>query len=266
MGINQLLTGANFTFGKRIRSDPRLTAGSLLMIDTRRIPTGVPANNSSIENTAWKEAAALIGSGDATTLAATFLNNFTSGEGVFERTAAGSLHGVVSRSAQGGHRAIIRAAAATEAYAAANTAHEYALIAWGTVTRAALNDTNMRDWAVGNLAAMSLNNLFDGGFANATGRQRVPVRKVGWTGSPNGTASLNTISIQWGNTSAYDSLNPNDGRSFVLDCFHIIDVTASGQSYDDINAADAALALDFYGEGGAYYDDSWTAPGSLIAS
>lgn len=269
MGVKLQLSGVTLAGSPaRLRNDPRLTAGSLLLTDFTSADqaSGVPTNGASVHNVAWQEAAALIGSGSKATLASTFNTTFTSGEGVFERTSKGAIHGVVSRAAQGGHVAYLTAAQAIEDYVAANPTREYALFCWADVTRVASSDSNMKDVAIGNVGGMAVNYLFNFGFGNILGRRIDERQKVGWIGSPNGTASLNEIQIAWGNTTPYNGLNANDGRSYVLYQMHLIDVAASGMTYAKLAAADAAFYASFFASGGRYYGDTYTPAASLIAS
>lgn len=269
MGVRLKLSGVTLSGSPTpLRNDPRLTAGSLLLTDLTSVDqaSGVPANGAAIHNVAWEEAAALIGSGTKTSLASSFANTFAATEGVFERTSKGALHGVVSRTAQGGHSAGIFAAQAIEDYVAANSAHEYALFIWADVTRVASNNTNVTDVTVGNYGSVSMDHVFNFGLENSLGRRLDARQKIGWTGAPNANPALNAIELAWGNTAAYNFLNVNDGRSYVLYQMHLIDVTASGKTFAKLAADDAAHYATFFAAGGRYYGDTYTPAASLIAS
>lgn len=269
MGKIIKVTGATFS-GDVLRNDQRLTPGSLALIDFSHglSAPGVPANSDSVFNVAYRELSAITGVSESSeSLHHTFLNTFTGAEGAFEKTAKGALHGAVSRTSQGGHYARINNTQQTNAaidWIADNPSREYAVFLWGRVTRAALsNSANLRDAAIGSTSAFTSNNLFSLTFTNSSGLQRVAANKTGWNGSP-GTAAQNVIQIAWGNISPMDPLVPNDGRSYILYGFHVIDVAASGMSYAELNARDADLFAAAFSEGGRFYNDSWTDPAELL--
>jgi hypothetical protein len=264
MGQKLSLTDVSFTDNSLpiLRDDEGLTAGSLAMLDmTHSYVTniGVPANGDGIYNIATREAAALIGSGSATSLGFSWNNTFTTSEAKFERTTKKALHGVVSRSAQGGHAAYLRLSDVVAEYLRANSGRAYAAFLWGNVTRAALSSSNLFEVGIGNNASFAVNNLVSAAFSNAVGTQRVAVsRPTGWQGAaPAGVSTMAKEAVAFGNIPAYNSANPNEGRSFVLYRFHIIDVLASGKTYDQLNEADAALYAKFFAAGGRYHGDSW---------
>lgn len=269
MGKIIKITGATFG-GDVLRNDQRLTQGSLALIDFSHglSDPGVPANNDSVFNVAYRELAAIAGLSESSeSLHHTFLNTFTGEQGAFEKTAKGALHGAVSRTSQGGNYARINNTQQTNAaidWIANNPSREYAVFLWGRVTRAALSSSvNLREAAIGSTSGFSTNNLFSLTFNNSTGLQRVAANKVGWNGSP-GTVAQNVIQLAWGNISPLNSTIPDDGRSYILYGFHVIDVAASGMSYAELNARDADLFAAAFSEGGRFYNDSWTDPATLL--
>ncbi|WP_168797934.1 hypothetical protein, partial [Pacificoceanicola onchidii] len=184
-------------------------------------------------------------------------NTFTGAEGAFERTTNGALHGVVSRTSQGGHRAGIYGADAIRDYLANNPGREVAMFVWADVTRVATATTNLYFTGMGNTAAFATNRLLLGSLNNTTGPRQKALNSSGWSGSPNANASLNAIyQAFWGNVPPYNSLRSDDGQSFILYQYHLIDVAASGMSYAELLAADQAAYTAFFGEGGRGFGDA----------
>lgn len=254
-----------------IRDDIGLQAGSLALFDMNHSfvspSSGMPAGGSTIYNVAWKQAAAVIGSGDASTLAFNLVNNFTSSEGKLERTTKKAVHGIVSLTAQGGHTASIFIAQAVSTYLNANPSRAYALFLWYDVTRAATNTANLQDFGIVNFAGASSNFLFAGSISNSLGQGRTSVSApTGWTGSaqPGNTGLQGKELFAWGNTSAYNGLNANNGRSAILYRAHLVDVTASGKTFAAIDAEDAANFAAFFAAGGRYNGDTYATNPSTI--
>jgi hypothetical protein len=254
-----------------IRDDIGLTAGSLALFDMTHSyvtpSSGVPATGSSVYNVAWREAAAVIGSGDASTLAFTLYNTFTSSEGKLERTTKKALHGIVSLTAQGGHKATLEIAQAVSTYLHANPARAYALFLWYQVTRAATNTTNLRDYGIVNLASVASNFLFNGSISNSLGQGRTSVNAAsGFTGSanPSNVGLQGKEIFAWGNTAGYNGLNADNGRSAILYRAHIVDVAASGKTFAELDAEDAVNYAAFFASGGRYNGDSYATNPSTI--
>lgn len=271
MGLDFRITGANITDPKFpvLRDEEELTPGSLMLIDMTHSlnAAGVPVNGGTVYNVAWREAAAILGSGDASSLSMGFVNTFTSAEGVFERTSKGALHGVVSRTAQNSHTSWIVMPEAIKARLVANPTREMALFVSGQVTRVANNNANMVDIEIANNVSAAVNYLINASFANSLGLQHLSFDIAAWTGTPNATVASNIAAAAcWGNAPAYNGLNPNDGRSYVLYRWHLIDVALSGKTYAQLAADNVTIRNKLFGAGGRYYGDTWTSPDTLIPS
>ena len=103
-------------------------------------------------------------------------------------------------------------------------------------------------------------------LANTLGRQRKSEeRPTGMSGAPNSNTGLNWgIPFAWGNAAPYDSLQSDVGRSVVLYGWHLIDVTASGMTYAELDARDAKLYAEAFAEGGRYHGDSYSDPDVVL--
>lgn len=262
MGRKIILSGVTLTDASApiIRNDSRLTAGSLILTDFTHSMTdsGVPADLDPVANIAWEEAAALIGSGTQDSLASEFVNSFTGAPyGNFERTANGALFGVVSTTDQNGQAARIAGSQDVLDYLTANTTREMACFIWVDVERVASTTGNLFTTGIGNSVGFSSNYLHFTSISNSLGVSRLSISANGWTGSPNGTDALNGLhEIAWGNIPPFNSLKANDGQSFILYQYHLIDVAASGMTYAELEAADAAAYAEFFADGGRGYGDS----------
>ncbi len=250
--------------------DARETPGSILLIEPSHsyLPwaAGVPANGAMIPNVVWENAARVIGSGDVTSTRSLFENTYVPGEGVFERTAKGGLHGVVSRTAQGGHRAHLQTEGIMP-YLEANPTRPLALFIWGRVTRPATSTStsSMFDGGIGDAASFAGKNYFQARFTNDASLQRLSYSApTGRTGAAQSQPRL--WAAAWGNMPPYNSTIANDGRSFILYSFHLVDVLASGMTYAQLDAMDAAAYAEAFGAGGRFAGDTWTDPATLIAA
>jgi hypothetical protein len=130
------------TTGKYLLDDAILPpTGALMLIDVAHSlgglgAVGVPADLGVIPNIATAQAAAMIGSGNASTLGAIFDRadgtNFN-----LERTSKKGIHGYLSGSIASGVGLAINMPTLITNYVFANLAHKYYLSAWDRVTRVA---------------------------------------------------------------------------------------------------------------------------------
>lgn len=266
MGQRVMLEGARFTNPKFpvIRDDKALTAGSLFMFDpshTLSQFSGVPTDGQLLYNLAWKEASDLIGSGDSDSLRATFRNNLGA-HGRFERTAKGGLYGIVSQVTKTNQNAKIQLPTAVGNYLFTNPTRQYAIFFWGRLTRLRkVND--IREVLISVSPNPLQNNLINSWFNNATGNQRLSFnRPTGWVGTPVGGSLLSNVPA-WGGADAYTHLNQLDSSSFIIYRAHVIDVLASGKTFAQLEAEDAAMYAQMFGADGKFYNDTFTSPDVL---
>lgn len=270
----------------KLRVDARLTAGSLLLFDPAHSSDpidGVPAIGATLPNIAATEAAALIGSGDATTLGLALAGaNTGAGKLVMERTDKGGLHGMV---AQSGLTvtvlAVLRPSDAIKTYLLAHTDHDYYMSMWMRPTRASLG-TSLADnveppkSVFVSSSAPNTNNLGYlnrlGWWPNGTTREFVqydpapetvgsPTRASagfgGWAGTPPSAISGLWGEFGFGMLAGFQSASyQNTSPSYVLYAFHLMDLTAAGITAAEADAIDAARFAAAFGTGGRYADDS----------
>lgn len=123
--------------------DPILVNGSLVLIDPSDTnltwAAGNPVSGAVLPNLAWDRATAVVGGITAASqLYCPYANLLIgTGESIFERSAKGGLHGIVSQtsSSNTSHYASLRVAPAIEAYINANPNHSYYFSIWETVDR-----------------------------------------------------------------------------------------------------------------------------------
>lgn len=266
MGQRVFLEGAQFTNPKFpiIRDDKSLNAGSLFMLDpshTLSQLAGVPVDSQPLYNLAWKEAKGLIGSGDSDTLRGTFRNSLGV-HGRFERTAKGGLHGIVSQVTKTSQNAKIQLPAAVGNYLTTKPARQYATFLWGSLTRLRKVE-DVREVLISVSPNPLQNNLINGWFNNVTGSQRLSFnRPTGWVGTPDGASFLSCVPA-WGGADAYTHVNQLNSSSLIIYRVHIIDVLASGKTFAQLDAEDAAMHAQMFGVGGKFYGDTFTSPAVL---
>ena len=271
MGSKQLLTGAAFTDEKFpiIYDDSRLTDGSLMLFDASHslaALTAPPVHDQFVNNIAGNTAVSVIPDATPENTAFQMYNTFSNGSCVFELTGKGAIHGAVKNADQAGGRAYLKISDKMRDYFIANPNRDYALFAWTNCTRVTTSGSNFLDITTfyNSVSAASNSLLFDG-LANTVGRERTTKNApTGMSGSPNATPALNQGQIfAWGNANPYDSLNANVGRSVIVYGVHVIDVAASGMTFAELDARDAALYAEAFAAGGRYYDDTFTDPDVL---
>lgn len=133
-----------------LHDDPVLTEGSLVLVDLAHpastTVSGVPASGDPLPNVAWKEAARVLGSGDATTLAANWEKGsaLSGSVGTIERSGKGGIHVILSATTSPGtgKGAGIRPAQAVADWIVDNPTHAYYASVWFKMTRYGENTAN----------------------------------------------------------------------------------------------------------------------------
>lgn len=280
----------------KLRKDRILTDGSLMLLDAYhsqgRVFLGeqtyssfgpaVPDDGFALQNIAWEEAIAAIGSGDEGSTQPLVAR--TDGTGMtLERTPKKGLHGLISQSGNlaAGVGMEINMRSPMRTYMRTNAAHKYYFSVWKRLTRPAnLVVTTRPATAVVQATTAATSNylmMFDQGFSLPNGAARLGVIEDpgvnddtqptfqaigvnGWTGTPpaaDGDMRLNLM--LWGAKGAYGSLAGTDGPpSWILYRYYIEDMTVSGRSFDDIADLDHKLYEQAFAAGGKYNGDSWT--------
>lgn len=145
--LNEAFTDATLPV---LRDDPILNSGSLVLNEPNHpanpMASGVPASGTAVPNIAWKEAAALLGSGSQSSLASTLTYNGISSTantlGKIERSTKGGLHGIITQSAwtSGNLNMQVGLPAAVVTYMAANPTKVFFVSMWGKFTRSPRSD------------------------------------------------------------------------------------------------------------------------------
>jgi hypothetical protein len=297
LSLTENFIGAGLT-NPVLYADRILSPGSLILVDGGHsaggFGAGVPADLASLPNVAWEQAAAIIGAGNATTLACGL--DRSDGVGIaWERSAKGGLHGIVkqdgSLAASVGGK--ITMPAAIKTYLRANPNHDYYFGVWDRITRTA-NVGGSGTWSVtgaimntssatGNaLAYFITGGVGDGVIplagAKRGGRRIDPAinaegptyRSLGtleWTGAaPANDAALRDHLALWGAVEAYaNSLiaGTNAAPSWVLYRLYVEDLTVSGRTWAEVDTLDHALWAEAFGVGGRFAGDTFTDPDTV---
>lgn len=272
-------------------ADPLLpSAGALFLTDLTHLgepwSSGVPANSSRVPNIAWKQAAAMLGSGTKESLAGEIYNvGLTGTKGLVERTPKGGLHAIVSPTVTTGSSDGFNIAVPDAVYNFMRTnAHLYYASLWQRVTRAASDPTGASkvmmqistpsSWGVGlsqkaNLAGTPLlgrpvdESTTVPVFRNTSG---VPIAAfatdaiTALTPYLPGHRSLFLV----GNRSNTNSQSLGQAGSRIVYRVYLEDLTVSGRTYAQADAADYALfTKELLTVGGRYYGDTFTNPTTI---
>lgn len=259
------------------RIDPLVNKGSLALLDFTS--PSMPSDwggvlSGRIPNLAWGPLAQLLGSGSEDSLSFSYARTLDDDHGLVERTANEGLHVAITQKAWDARQSVAIANPAVAGYLRANPRHSYFMSLWGTLTQDDANTgtpgANMRmaGFMSGTSDVMNIRRgknyaLFPG--QNRVGMRQKPNRDVGTPFIVNGAMSQlapapdgDTI-ILWttGGGSGGQVVMP----SWVLYRFYVEDLTESGRTYAQADAAD----LDYYSTvvqtpGNRYYGDSWTSP------
>jgi hypothetical protein len=276
-----------------------LGPGSLVLINpsdaSRPWSAGAPASGALLPNLAWDRAMATLGIiGDPSQVDCPYSNTLIgTGESIFERSAQGGLHGIVSQvsSPITSHCAIIRAAASVEAWLAANPNHSYYLSIWESLTRkatatqwpiggifkAAAQTANYDMYfqglnsgatgVVGPAGGAKLGTSFGGanayGYTSGLGTAFADIAVSSWSGTLP-ASDVHAYLALWGNVDNYGSLTANKSASKIFYQCYVEDLTVSGRTYAQVNALNVAAQTAAFGIGGVFYNDTTpTAPSAL---
>lgn len=278
-----------------LRDDPVLNAGSLMMLEpnhpARPLAAGMPANNGLIPNIAHKELNAILGGtynvGDLDPKLV-YTAGLSGTKGKLERSGKGGIHGIVSQSVAlaSGDGAQTQMFAALNNYIKANYGHNYYFSFWDRITR--INAGALPNAAAGTEGVIGGNTSAAGELMMQVGTQllngsgtqsgaRIGTNVVGPRfGNVGLTGPLNSfdqpagaLGAMWGaypggyNAAVLASRN-NFWPSFVFYRFTIEDLTVSGRTYAQADAADfAEYTKQVLTPGGRYYGDTSTDPATI---
>lgn len=266
-----------------LKSDPMLNAGSLALFEPmhpiEQWAAGVPGSGATIKNLAAKFATPLLGS----TIDGTFINGgFTDAtSGKIERTAKGGVHGIVSQAKDAGPHTSTAAGltlpVALWDYVAAHPTNDYYISFWAQTTRGAVSGkfpvmallsegstTANYLYVVQNSTRPSATNdaaSFIGGRGNINDPGPI-VRNVGVSqvsGVMNPAAATKAREFGWGRYRG----SASGHFSWIFYRFYMEDLTVSGRTYAQADAADLTLKSQAFGAGGRYANDTFTDPATI---
>ena len=262
--------------------DPILVPGSLLLLDMPKSwpSAGAPGNGAAFKNLAWHQLAAILGSGNESSLACSFTVGAGAEEILMEKTGKGGLHGISSLTTQEqtDHNRI-NLPALLRAYLFARYGLDRLYIsAWTRVTRqstAAAPDV----FQIGSTTNTGSNyKARFGEDANRNqaqpGRQPVlngvseqlgnSIRNIqtqaGAVGTPPGSEAALEARWLWGSTA---STWQNKGAGRILYRLYAENLEVSQRTYAEVDAIDYALYTAAFASGGRFYNDTFTDPSTV---
>jgi len=288
-GIDFIVTGGtpDVTLPIAPSKDRILSNGSLVLYDPVHSAAPMDAGlvgGQSVPNIAWSQAAAILGAGDATTLAGAFTlgTGNTAGTVKTERSGKGGIHVIMAQTGQTGNQqgAYLTLATAIRDYLAAHPNNKYYISRWIKKTRAALSGGPAEGGLYTNGLSASGNSLFlilpsalTGNFSaseispsiNAAGDIFLAAATSDWQGTDPGTLSAFGHPVAWGQSiGSYQSATYNNkSASYVFQRFYMEDLTVSGRTYQQVHDIDKAFWQVDMASGGRYYGDTYTDPATM---
>lgn len=264
--------------------------------------SGVPANGALVPNLAWREAKTVLGAGTQSTLSAVVEKSaaITGSLGKVERSTKGGLHVILSASTllSAGQGVAIRLPQLVMDYMIANLNHSYFFSLWFKGTRFtssngaphaftlanATSDTTSL-WFVNNSAGpgsfptagkllgyrRSITDLRVSSNAGLAAPYQSPVifngAVSGYTGTPvltGSAAQAKNKLFSAGNMEWFREGQTIAAASRLFWCAAVEDLTVSGVSYAEADAADLAeYTKHVLTSGGRYYGDTYTDPATI---
>lgn len=282
-----------------LRSDSILAPGSLFLVDASHsaggLGTGVPALNATIPNIAWQECAAVLGSGDATTLSAIYqvgqsASAYTATDGLMERSGKGGLHSIYKQDGQAtaGKGTRISVPASLKTYLRTNTSRSLYISIWGRLTRATIltggNSAPIPYGAMCKITASTINYkaIMNGGLSISaqiggslgtyqSDTNNVPstsfLRAAGsssYAGTPSTTdGDYMSDLAMFGTWGAWSGFNDDKAPSWIFYRAYVEDLTTSGRTFAQVLALDQALYTSAFASGGKFNADTFTDPATI---
>lgn len=256
--------------------DAIMSTGSLILVDPAHSAnplSGVPTNGVSIPNIAWKTAAAILGSGDSSSLASTFNDGHQAADAIVERSGKGGIHGIYSKvnNTNDGRGIWIQGAAAIKTYMGANQGHSFYMSMWSRKTRIETTGHRIMQFAQGGnfnlivqdqgFSAGTLQGSYQSPATSAVGNE---FRAAAGYGSAYSTAFYLAMA-EMGNVLDYNSGSAygNKASSYILYRSYLEDLTVSGRTYAQVQAIDQALWTAAMASGGRFNGDTFTDPATF---
>ncbi|AKJ72045.1 hypothetical protein [Gordonia alkanivorans] len=287
---------ASFT-GPKLYADPRLNAGSLVLVDATHAAgpwgAGVP---TSLPNLAADPLRSLLATTDGTA-ALSIANTVSAATGMVERTAKGGLHVIAKKTGTvAGESVLAHMSTQLQEYLNANSTHALYLSAWARATRARTigsgptavpvaglrreHSTVHTGWlsayyaSSGNVAtnpgttSPNYINRTIGALSSGVGSYRVALGITGRNDTVWGASVLSSRLIELGNVMTG---NEDHAPSTIVYACQLVDLTVAAaelglsvaQAYDEADAIDAAEYAAAFGTGGRYASDTFTDPTTI---
>lgn len=264
------------------KTDPLLVDGSLLLVDPTHPAdpwaAGLPVDNQLISNLASEQASSLL----VGEVNPTFINGgFTdSTMGKLERTAKGGIHGIISQAKEASLISTIKGGIqfpeALWQYVKNNPTHQYYFSTWEKVTRQPVTNKFPVQAIIG--GGSTTNNYlfvfqnstrplssqadkFLGGKGNIAETQS-KVRNIAVNGV---TGDMNVVTTPRGDSMGWGRFRgaATGYFSWVFYRVYMEDLTVSGRTYAEVDAADTALFTEQFAAGGRYNGDTFTDPATI---
>ncbi|MDI9871313.1 hypothetical protein [Flectobacillus roseus] len=263
--------------------DARMNKGSIALLDFTHPDVGLAAppvtHNMSINNIAWKNARRIIGtSADAQSDYNFKVTSSATNNGMLiEFTAKKGLHGIVSQvndSATSNDYWILFSQKIRD-YIFNNIGRGFFVSIWDRKTRLALTPTSSFFMMHLFSTASYINSFQTGGSgmlgkhlgsrADATTLNSLDPQCLNAAfNAKSGTPGINDYTgFKFGSGAAYGGYELNKACSQILYQLHVVDVTASGMTYAQLDEADYKAWQAAFGAGGKFADDTFTNPTTL---
>lgn len=271
-------------------SEPLLTAGSLVLNDPTHPwgpwPTAAYASSSAVPNHAWQQAAAVVGSGDATALASSVTIEGGATNRLMEKTGKGALHvGWKPTATIGAQRVRMSPAALIASWIAAhaNDHQFYACLSMRVTKNAGTSPRNSFGGATKNDSQSLWTFDTTGDLPPAGKTQRLFANRVGTANDGVEGVVFRSIAVSgiystfgtWGGTfdtvaqfasgrnsgwTAGSQVSPSSAVYFA----YLEDLTVSGRTPATVDALAAARHNALFAAGGRYAGDTWTDPATIV--
>lgn len=285
-GLKHVLTDFTFPASAKlpvIKTHPLMTNGSLLLFapyHSEGAFTGVPANGAPVPNVAWREAAAVVGSGDQESLRFVASSALPAGIAVVQRSGKGGVHVISTQAGAQTSNAYWFVAAPTPIrnhIIAYQNDHEFYVSMWRQITRPAIAANPGQSpfhfaLSTSNYLFLSNNGQFTGAQSfnsnAATDSSAEPgsVRLSAKQPLVTGTGVTNSTNVQYGAGAfgSWGATNYNKAASVILEQCYIEDLTISGRTYSEVLEIDRKLFDAAHSPGGVYYNDTYNNPASVL--
>ncbi|MDI9870564.1 hypothetical protein [Flectobacillus roseus] len=261
--------------------DRRMTDGTLLLLDFQSSGYNtIPENDALLPNIAWENAKIIIDKNGASAendYKPKVYNTATANGMHLEYTSKGGLHAIVSQQndLQFGNDFVINIPILVRNYIFDNIGKGYFISLWTRKTRLALTSVSAN-------FVLSLQDTSNYICAFQTGGSSIIGANLGHRGDSTDLNSLSAKCLNLGvsqktgttfiNTDAgfkfasqfpYAGFERNKACSEILYQLRIDEIQASKKTYAQLDADDYAAWQQAFGEGGRFYNDTFTSPATL---